>query len=74
MARWSNQCQARAECLLRHRRGSIALQEIVDRRLRATAMAPILARLIDAVCDSGEHQRALTAMLRGLARFLEAES
>ena len=42
-----------------------------DKRLRTTQVSPILARVLDAVCDSGQHQRALTALLRGIMSFLE---
>ena len=42
----------------------------VDKRLRDVDVAPLLARVIEAVCDSGQHQVALTAGLRGLMRFL----
>jgi uncharacterized membrane-anchored protein YjiN (DUF445 family) len=43
----------------------------VDQRLRATAVAPGLARAIDAVRESGQHQVALTAILRAVMRFLD---
>ena len=34
-------------------------------------MAPLLSRILIAVCESGQHQVALTAGLRGLMRFLD---
>jgi uncharacterized membrane-anchored protein YjiN (DUF445 family) len=42
-----------------------------DRTIRELDFAPVLARVIDAVCDSGQHQRMLTATLRGTMRFLD---
>ena len=48
-----------------------AVATFADRRLRELDVSPILARLLDAVCDSGQHQRALTAGLRGLMRFFD---
>jgi uncharacterized membrane-anchored protein YjiN (DUF445 family) len=41
-----------------------------DKRLRHVDIAPLTARLLDAVCDSGQHQAALTAFLRGARNFL----
>jgi uncharacterized membrane-anchored protein YjiN (DUF445 family) len=41
-----------------------------DKRLREIDAAPLLAKVIDAVCDSGQHQAMLTAALRGTKRFL----
>jgi uncharacterized membrane-anchored protein YjiN (DUF445 family) len=43
-----------------------------DKRLRALDIAPLLARLIDAVCDAGQHQATLTTTLKGTLKFLEA--
>jgi uncharacterized membrane-anchored protein YjiN (DUF445 family) len=48
-----------------------AVANFADRRLRAVEVAPLLARLIDAACGSGQHQQALTAALLALSRFLE---
>jgi uncharacterized membrane-anchored protein YjiN (DUF445 family) len=42
-----------------------------DKRLRELDISPLLSRLIDAICDSGQHQAALTAALRGLRHFLD---
>jgi uncharacterized membrane-anchored protein YjiN (DUF445 family) len=42
-----------------------------DRRLRETELSPLLARVIDAVCDAGQHQRALSSLLRGTRTFLD---
>lgn len=43
-----------------------------EKRLRELDIAPLLARLIDAVCDAGQHQAALSAFLRGTSQFLDA--
>jgi uncharacterized membrane-anchored protein YjiN (DUF445 family) len=51
-------------------RNSVAA--FADKRLRELDIAPLLARLIDAVCDAGQHQAALTTFLRGAAKFLDA--
>lgn len=43
----------------------------VDKRLREVDVSVPLARVLDAVCDSGQHQVALSAGLRGLMHFLD---
>src|SRR5207245_367182 len=48
-----------------------AVATFADKRLRDLDVAPLLARLIDAVRSSGQHQAALTSVLRGLMRFLD---
>jgi uncharacterized membrane-anchored protein YjiN (DUF445 family) len=50
-------------------RNSVAT--FADKRLRQTDMSPLLARLLEAVCDSGQHQAALTSTLKGLRHFLD---
>jgi uncharacterized membrane-anchored protein YjiN (DUF445 family) len=50
-------------------RASVAA--FADKRLRRVDIAPLLARLLDAVCDAGQHQAALTAFLRGARTFLD---
>ncbi len=50
-------------------RDSVA--SFADKRLRQTDVAPILARLIDAMCDAGQHQAVLSTALRGTRRFLD---
>ncbi len=50
-------------------RDSVA--SFADKRLRETDLSPLLARVLDAVCDAGQHQAALTAVLRGSRTFLE---
>jgi uncharacterized membrane-anchored protein YjiN (DUF445 family) len=48
-----------------------AVATFADKRLRELDAAPLLARLLDAVCDSGQHQAVLTHVLRGTMRFLD---
>jgi uncharacterized membrane-anchored protein YjiN (DUF445 family) len=48
-----------------------AVASFADKRLRELEVSPHLARLLDAVCDSGQHQMALTAGLKGLMKFLD---
>jgi uncharacterized membrane-anchored protein YjiN (DUF445 family) len=43
-----------------------------EKRLRELDIAPLLARLIEAICDAGQHQAALTTFLRGARKFLDA--
>ncbi|MDQ2797553.1 MAG: DUF445 domain-containing protein, partial [Actinomycetota bacterium] len=43
-----------------------------DKRLRELDIATLLARLIDAICDAGQHQAALSTFLRGARKFLES--
>ena len=42
-----------------------------DRRLRELDVAGLAARLLDALCDAGQHQAALTTFLRGARKFLD---
>jgi uncharacterized membrane-anchored protein YjiN (DUF445 family) len=51
-------------------RGSVA--EFADKRLRRVDIAPLMARLLDAACDAGQHQAALTTFLRGARHFFDA--
>ncbi|WAX57216.1 DUF445 domain-containing protein [Jatrophihabitans cynanchi] len=48
-----------------------AVAGFADKQLRELDVSPLLARLLDAVCDSGQHQAVLTATLRGTMRFLD---
>jgi uncharacterized membrane-anchored protein YjiN (DUF445 family) len=48
-----------------------AVARFADRRLREVPVAPLLARVLDTVRESGQHQAALTAGLKGLMRFLD---
>jgi uncharacterized membrane-anchored protein YjiN (DUF445 family) len=50
-------------------RNSVAA--FADKRLRNVDIAALMARLLDAVCDAGQHQAALTTFLRGARKFLE---
>jgi uncharacterized membrane-anchored protein YjiN (DUF445 family) len=47
------------------------IAQFADTHLRAVDAAPLLAKVVDAVCDSGQHQAMLTAALRGTKRFLD---
>ena len=47
-----------------------AVAAFADKRLRELEAAPLLARVLDAICDSGQHQVVLTAALRGSMNFL----
>ncbi|MEO9140542.1 MAG: DUF445 domain-containing protein [Jatrophihabitans sp.] len=42
-----------------------------DKRLREMDIAALLARLIEAICDAGQHQAALGTFLRGARHFLD---
>ncbi|HEY8302651.1 MAG TPA: DUF445 family protein [Jatrophihabitans sp.] len=48
-----------------------AVAAFADKRLRELDAAPLLGRVLQAVCDSGQHQRVLTTALKGLMRFLD---
>jgi uncharacterized membrane-anchored protein YjiN (DUF445 family) len=48
-----------------------AVAAFADKRLRELDAAPLLARVIDAVCDSEQHQKILTTTLHGLMKFLD---
>jgi uncharacterized membrane-anchored protein YjiN (DUF445 family) len=48
-----------------------AVATFADKRLRELDASPLLARLIDAVCDAGQHQAMLTTLLRGTMHFLD---
>jgi uncharacterized membrane-anchored protein YjiN (DUF445 family) len=48
-----------------------AVAGFADKRLRELEVSPLIARLLEAACNSGQHQAALTVMLRGLMRFLD---
>ena len=48
-----------------------AVATFADKRLRELDAAPLLARVLDALCDSGQHQQVLTALLRATMRFLD---
>lgn len=48
-----------------------AVAAFADKRLRELDIAALLARLIDATCDAGQHQAALGTFLRGARNFLD---
>jgi uncharacterized membrane-anchored protein YjiN (DUF445 family) len=48
-----------------------AVAHFAHRQLNEIQLAPLLSRVLDAVRESGQHQAALTAGLRGLMRFLD---
>ena len=48
-----------------------AVATFADKRLRELELAPLLGRVLEAICDAGQHQAVLTAGLRGLMRFLD---
>jgi uncharacterized membrane-anchored protein YjiN (DUF445 family) len=48
-----------------------SLAAFADKRLRALDIAGLLARILEAVLDAGQHQAALTTLLRGGRTFLD---
>ena len=50
---------------------SSAIETLVERRVRATPVAPLLGRAIDLAMEGGHHQRLLDAVLTGLGGFLD---
>ena len=48
-----------------------AVAAFADKRLRDLDAAPLLGRMLDAVCDTGQHQVLLTTLLRGMMHFLD---
>jgi uncharacterized membrane-anchored protein YjiN (DUF445 family) len=50
-------------------RNSVAT--FVDKRLRDLDVAPLIAKALETVRSSGQHQAALTGLLRGVMRFLD---
>lgn len=50
---------------------SMALQSMVERRIRSTEVAPLVARALDLAVEGGHHQRLLDAVLVGLDGFLD---
>jgi uncharacterized membrane-anchored protein YjiN (DUF445 family) len=48
-----------------------AVARYADKKLRDIELAPVLARVLDTVRESGQHQVVLTAGLKGLMRFLD---
>src|SRR4029079_18678995 len=50
---------------------SSALETLVERRGRATPIAPLMGKAIDLAVEGGHHQRLLDAVLAGLGSFLD---
>ncbi len=50
---------------------SSALESLIERRVRATPVSPLVGRAIDLAVEGGHHQRLLDAVLIGLGGFLE---
>jgi len=48
-----------------------ALEMLVERRVRATPVAPLVGKAIDLAIEGGHHQRLLNAVLTGLDGFLD---
>ncbi|HEY0520140.1 MAG TPA: DUF445 domain-containing protein [Ilumatobacteraceae bacterium] len=48
-----------------------ALETLVERRVRATPVAPLVGKAIDLAVEGGHHQRLLDAVLTGLRGFLD---
>jgi uncharacterized membrane-anchored protein YjiN (DUF445 family) len=48
-----------------------AVAAFADQRLRELDAAPLLARVVDAMCDSTQHQALLTSALQATMRFLD---
>jgi uncharacterized membrane-anchored protein YjiN (DUF445 family) len=47
-----------------------AIEQIVERRVRATPVAPLVGRIIDIGVDGGHHQQLLDAVLTSVGNFL----
>jgi uncharacterized membrane-anchored protein YjiN (DUF445 family) len=48
-----------------------ALETLIERRVRATPVAPLVGKAIDLAVEGGHHQRLLDAVLTGLGGFLD---
>jgi uncharacterized membrane-anchored protein YjiN (DUF445 family) len=48
-----------------------SIESMVERRIRATAVAPLFGRAIDLAVENGHHQRLLDATMTGLKNFLD---
>ena len=48
-----------------------SIESMVERRIRATPVAPLIARAIDVAVENGHHQRLLDATMSGLKNFLD---
>ncbi len=50
---------------------AMAVETLIERRVRATPVAPLVGKAIDLAIEGGHHQRLLDAVLTGLGGFLE---
>ncbi len=48
-----------------------AIETLVERRVRATPVAPLVGRAIDLAIEGGHHQRLLDSVLKSLGGFIE---
>jgi uncharacterized membrane-anchored protein YjiN (DUF445 family) len=48
-----------------------ALESLIERRVRAMPVAPLMGKAIDIAVEGGHHQRLLDAVLTGLSGFLD---
>lgn len=48
-----------------------SIEAMVERRIRATPVAPLMGRAIDVAVENGHHQRLLDATMTGLKNFLD---
>ncbi|CAB4545363.1 MAG: DUF445 family protein [Actinobacteria bacterium] len=48
-----------------------SIEAMVERRIRATPVAPLVGRAIDVAVENGHHQRLLDATMSGLKNFLD---
>ena len=48
-----------------------ALETLIERRVRATPVAPLLGKAIDLAIEGGHHQRLLEAVMTGLGGFMD---
>ena len=48
-----------------------ALENLVERRVRATAIAPLVGRAVDLAIEGGHHQRLLDSVLIAVRSFLD---
>src|SRR4029079_5032085 len=48
-----------------------AIEQLVDRRVRATTVAPLVGRALDIAVEGGHQQQAFDAALRSLRTFLD---
>lgn len=50
---------------------SSSLETLIERRVRATPVAPLIGRAIDLAMEGGHHQKLFDAMMTGLGSFIE---